>query len=162
MTVLANLTFSLLFALGMPSNNNLPTELGSSKPNVCVNLPWQKNKNCKSNLVYAVSKSPTSIKNEIERLGAIVDATNAFRIKARTTLTICTRNASTFEKAIECTRKAPDFKVLERKEIEAWKSLYYFSKQYPDYVQPQQLSKIFVWGEAILKCEPDCEFSYEN
>jgi hypothetical protein len=157
--VSVNLALSLLFSLGMPNYGNLPTEQVSHQPNICINLPWQKNKSCTTKLVYAVSKSPTSIKNEIERLGAIVDATNAFRMKAQTTLTICTRNASSFEKMLECKRKAPDFKVLERKEIEAWKSLYFFSKQYPNYVQPQQLSKILVWGEAILKCEPDCEFN---
>jgi hypothetical protein len=160
--VLVNLTLSLLFSLGISNYGNLPTEQVGHQPNVCVNLPWQKNKKCAEKLVYAVSKSPTSIKNEIERLGAIVDATNAFRINANTTLNICVRNASSFEKIMGCKRKAPDFKVLERKEIEAWKSLYFFSKQYPNYVQPQQLSKILVWGEAILKCEPDCEFNYEN
>jgi hypothetical protein len=61
---------------------------------------------------------------------------------------------------VKCVLKAPDLKSLELKEIAALKNLYYFAKQYPNYVQPRKLSKVLSWGQSILKCEPNCKFEY--
>jgi hypothetical protein len=127
-------------------------------PNICVKLPWQSNR-CTSNLVYATSNSPKEIKNEIERLGAIVDATHDFRIASWREYKKCFAGMKVVP--AKCILKAPNFKDLESKEISAWKDLYYFAKQYPNYVQPRQLSKVLSWGEAVLKCEPNCQFKYD-
>lgn len=134
-------------------------------PSVCVKLPWQK-KPCddKDSLLYATKNAPKEIRREIERLGLAVDAASNNRRSSWKNyldkIKTCARGKSYMP--VECTNGAPDLKALEQVEIDAWVSLYYFAKQYPNFVQPRQLTKILTWGEAVLRCRPNCKFDYSE
>ena len=151
--------FSIVLILpASGSLNSIEGHATQQAPKICVDLPWQRNR-CTSKLVYAQSNAPKDIKNEIERLGAIVDATHDYRIASWNQHKKCYAGLKIVPP--KCILKMPDFKGLELKEVSAWKNLYFFAKQYPDYVQPRQLSKVLSWGQAILKCEPNCKFKYD-
>jgi hypothetical protein len=139
----------------------------ASVPRVCVRLPWQSKQKCTSKLVYAKSNAPKDVRNEIERLGAILDATRTYRgaviaenirINAKcqkpgVVFGICF--TSSYAKSMY---RNVDVPALEDKESLAWLNLFYFAKEYKQYVQPRQYSTILTWGTAISKCYPKCDY----
>jgi hypothetical protein len=138
-------------------------------PSVCIRMPWQSKDKCSSKLVYAKSNAPKDIKNELERLGAVLDATRDFRKlvirEDRQILAKCTKNPGpdfgkcmfdSFQKRTYKTKKGVD---LQKEESLAWLNLYYFAKDWKQYVQPAKYSTILTWGAAVEKCYPNCKYN---
>ena len=148
----------------------LPTtslHVQAATPSACIRMPWQSRDKCSSKLVYAKSNAPKDIRNELERLGAVLDATRDYRGLV---------NASNAQIQKKC-QKSGDFSNcmyqsgrkskykgvsvadLENKESLAWLNLYYFAKEWKQYVQASKYSTILTWGIAITKCYPNCKYS---
>ncbi len=125
-----------------------------------------RNVQCQDDLVYAEKSAPKDIRDEIERLGATVDAIQAVRMSEyERQQDECPKvdgyiPASCILERIESGSSAT-IAELEDRESAAWIQLYYFAKEYREHVQPQQYSRILIWGGAILKCQPTCEYNYE-
>jgi hypothetical protein len=131
-------------------------------------MPWQSKDRCTSKLMYATSKGPKAVRAEIERLGAILDATRAYRAaiiaENRAVNKRCSRPGVKFGECMynsRFTSKYSNVKLsdIEFKESEAWLNLYYFASEYKQYVQPAKYSLILRWGVAIEKCHPRCKYN---
>lgn len=120
---------------------------------------------CQDGLVYAKESAPTDVRDELERLGATVDAIQAVRMSEHKKFQDRCVETDGFIAAsciLEMTESTTYVSIseLEDRESAAWLQLYYFAKEYKEHVQPQQYSRILSWGEAILKCQPNCEYNY--
>ena len=165
MRVTRSVVLLILFTSILLPNTAIPVQ--AATPSICIRMPWQSRDKCSSKLVYAKSNAPKDIKNELERLGAVLDATRDYRFLVHTynaqTVKMCQKSGD-FSKCMYQSGRKSKYKGvsvadLENKESLAWLELYYFSKEWKQYVQASKYSTILTWGIAISKCYPNCKYS---